>query len=117
MRIHDTETQAIRFCATEGQQLLDIGDIGTKGGLKTDANANVLRSDGSAIGGLYAVGNVSASITYDAYPGAGGTLGPAMTFGLIAAEHIAGQNADLSTEQPITAVHANDKTQQIRMGR
>lgn len=68
---------------------LDIADIGTKGGLKTDENANVLRADGSPIVGLYATGNVSGAVTYDSYPGAGGTLGPAMTFGMIAAEHIA----------------------------
>jgi 3-oxosteroid 1-dehydrogenase len=72
---------------------LDIGDIGTKGGLKTDANANVLRANGTAIAGLYATGNVSGAMTFDSYPGAGGTLGPAMTFGMIAAERIAAQNS------------------------
>jgi len=71
---------------------LDIGDIGTKGGLKTDENANVLRPDGTPIVGLYATGNVSGAVTYDSYPGAGATLGPAMTFGMLAAEHIAHRN-------------------------
>jgi len=68
---------------------LDIGDIGTKGGVKTDANGAVLGKDGKPIAGLYATGNVSGAVTYDSYPGAGATLGPAMTFGLVAAEHIA----------------------------
>lgn len=68
---------------------LDAGDIGTKGGLLTNAQAQVVRPDGSAIPGLYAIGNTSASVMGTAYPGAGGTLGPAMTFGYIAAHHIA----------------------------
>jgi 3-oxosteroid 1-dehydrogenase len=68
---------------------LDAGDIGTKGGLLTNAEAQVVRPDGSPIPGLYAIGNTSASVMGTAYPGAGGTLGPAMTFGYIAAHHIA----------------------------
>ncbi len=68
---------------------LDAGDIGTKGGLLTNADAQVIRADGSPIPGLYAIGNTSASVMGTAYPGAGGTLGPAMTFGYIAAHHIA----------------------------
>ncbi|WP_300444756.1 FAD-binding protein [Zoogloea sp.] len=68
---------------------LDAGDIGTKGGLLTNADAQVIRADGSPIPGLYAIGNTSASVMGTSYPGAGGTLGPAMTFGYIAAHHIA----------------------------
>lgn len=63
------------------------GDIGTKGGLLTDADARVLNADGQPIAGLYAIGNCSASVTGRYYPGAGATLGPAMTFGFLAAEH------------------------------
>ncbi|WP_341643786.1 FAD-binding protein [Thauera sp. SDU_THAU2] len=70
---------------------MDAGDIGTKGGLLTDAQARVVRADGSPIDGLYAIGNTSASVMGTAYPGAGATLGPAMTFGYIAANHIAAQ--------------------------
>jgi len=68
---------------------LDIGDIGTKGGVKTNETGAVLGKDGRPIPGLYATGNVSGAVTYDSYPGAGGTLGPAMVFGYLAAEHIA----------------------------
>lgn len=68
---------------------MDAGDIGTKGGLLTDAQARVVRPDGSPIEGLYAIGNTSASVMGIAYPGAGATIGPAMTFGYIAANHIA----------------------------
>ena len=66
-----------------------LGDMGTKGGLKADAQARVLDKQGVPIGGLYAVGNASGAITGNCYPGAGGTIGPAMTFGFIAANTIA----------------------------
>ncbi|MFI9175450.1 3-oxosteroid 1-dehydrogenase [Streptomyces lincolnensis] len=66
------------------------GDLGTKGGLRTDARARVLRPDGTAIPGLYAAGNASAAVMGHSYAGAGSTIGPAMTFGYIAARDIAG---------------------------
>jgi len=66
------------------------GDIGTKGGLATDINARVVDRQGAPIVGLYAIGNCSASVTGRYYPGAGATLGPAMTFGFLAAEHACG---------------------------
>ncbi|CAM5657229.1 3-oxosteroid 1-dehydrogenase [Streptomyces purpurascens] len=66
------------------------GDLGTKGGLLTDARARVLREDGSVIPGLYAAGNASAAVMGHSYAGAGSTIGPAMTFGYIAAREVAG---------------------------
>ncbi|AVV41117.1 3-oxosteroid 1-dehydrogenase [Streptomyces sp. ID05-04B] len=66
------------------------GDLGTKGGLRTDARARVLRPDGSVIPGLYAAGNASAAVMGHSYAGAGSTIGPAMTFGYIAALDLAG---------------------------
>ncbi|MDC2955211.1 3-oxosteroid 1-dehydrogenase [Streptomyces gilvifuscus] len=66
------------------------GDLGTKGGMVTDARARVLRADGSVIPGLYAAGNASAAVMGHSYAGAGSTIGPAMTFGYIAALDIAG---------------------------
>jgi 3-oxosteroid 1-dehydrogenase len=63
------------------------GELGTKGGLKTDASARVLRETGEPIPGLYATGNCSASVMGHSYPGAGATLGPATTFGYLAARH------------------------------
>jgi 3-oxosteroid 1-dehydrogenase len=65
------------------------GDLGTKGGLVTDARARVLREDGSAIDGLYAIGNTSASVMGNDYAGAGATIGPAIAFGYVAADDIA----------------------------
>ena len=67
------------------------GDLGTKGGLLTNEHAQVVRSDGTAVQGLYAAGNSSAAVTGNFYPGAGGTIGPAMTYGYIAAMHAAGR--------------------------
>ena len=71
---------------------LDLGDLGSKGGPKTDENARVLATDGTPIQGLYAVGNCAATVMGDAYPGAGVTLGTTMTFGFLAASHIGGAN-------------------------
>ena len=64
---------------------LVIGDIGTFAGLVTDENTQVLNAEGKPIKGLYAVGNDAASIMGGNYPGAGITLGPALTFGYVAA--------------------------------
>jgi succinate dehydrogenase/fumarate reductase flavoprotein subunit len=66
-----------------------IGDLGTYAGIKTDANARALDADGQPIPGLYAAGNDMASIMGGNYPGAGITLGPALTFGYIAGKHLA----------------------------
>ncbi|ORV69796.1 3-ketosteroid-delta-1-dehydrogenase [Mycolicibacter hiberniae] len=66
------------------------GDLGTKGGIRTDVNGRALRDDGTVIAGLYAAGNVSAPVMGHTYPGPGGTIGPAMTFGYLAALDIAG---------------------------
>jgi 3-oxosteroid 1-dehydrogenase len=68
---------------------INLGDLGTKGGLKADAQARVLRPDGQPIPNLYAAGNASGSPFGNCYPGAGGTIGPALTFGYIAANDIA----------------------------
>jgi 3-oxosteroid 1-dehydrogenase len=65
------------------------GDLGTKGGLVTDERARVLRPDGSVIPGLYAAGNASSAVMGHTYAGPGATIGPALTFGYLAAEAIA----------------------------
>jgi 3-oxosteroid 1-dehydrogenase len=64
------------------------GDLGTKGGLVTDADARVLRPDGSVIAGLYATGNTSASVMGTSYAGPGGSIGPAMTFAYVAVQDV-----------------------------
>ena len=68
------------------------GDIGTNGGIRTNARAQVVDESGQPIPGLYAVGNNAASAMGESYPGAGVTIGPAMTFGFIAARDMMGVN-------------------------
>jgi len=65
------------------------GSLGTFAGLRTDADARVLDARGMAIPGLYACGADMASVMGGRYPSGGITLGPAMTFGYIAAHHLA----------------------------
>nr|WP_218649140.1 FAD-binding protein [Pseudomonas taiwanensis] len=64
------------------------GDLGSARGLVTDATARVLDHQGKPIAGLYAAGNDMNSIMDGTYPGPGITLGPALTFGYLAASHI-----------------------------
>jgi len=71
-----------------------LGDLATFAGLRTDRHARVLDRSGQVIRGLYAVGNDQASVFGGAYPGGGATIGPAMTFGYIAARHIAAPSPD-----------------------
>ena len=76
-----------------------LGDLGTSGGLRTDEYARVLREDDSVVKNLYAVGNASAAVMGRSYAGAGATIGPAMTFGYVAAEYIA-STSDINQQDP-----------------
>ncbi len=67
------------------------GTIGTSGGMRIDRNARVLGYGRGAIPGLYAAGNASACVFGGAYPGGGGTIGPALTFGYIAGRAVAAE--------------------------
>jgi succinate dehydrogenase/fumarate reductase flavoprotein subunit len=69
---------------------LAMGDLGTFDGLETNVEGQVLDNEGAPIAGLFAVGNDRASVMGGTYPGAGITLGPAMTFGYITGRHLAG---------------------------
>ena len=72
---------------------IEVGDLGTKGGLVCDEHSRVLREDGSVIEGLYATGNTSASVMANEYAGPGATIGPSMVFGYLAARHAAAAGA------------------------
>jgi succinate dehydrogenase/fumarate reductase flavoprotein subunit len=67
------------------------GSLGTFAGLRTNAHAQVLDTQGQPIEGLYAGGNDMNSLMAGHYPSGGITLGPAMTFGWLAAHHMAGR--------------------------
>jgi succinate dehydrogenase/fumarate reductase flavoprotein subunit len=62
-----------------------LGDLGSKGGLKTDASARVLRPDGSVIPGLYAAGDTMAAASGEHYPAPGTPIGSCMVFSYLAA--------------------------------
>jgi succinate dehydrogenase/fumarate reductase flavoprotein subunit len=68
---------------------LVVGEIGTFAGLATDRHTRVLDRAGNPVPGLYAVGNDAASVMGGNYPGAGITLGPALTFGYVAGMYLA----------------------------
>lgn len=86
-----------------------VGEIGTFAGLATDEHCQVLTQDRRPVPGLYAVGNDAASIMGGNYPGAGITLGPALTFGYVVGKTLA-RRPDLSTfeeaPQPALREHA-----------
>ncbi|MEV7981782.1 FAD-binding protein [Streptomyces sp. NPDC086519] len=65
-------------------------DIGTKGGLRIDARARVLRPDGRPVDGLYATGNTAAAMSGRVYPGAGTPIGSSLAFGYLAVLDMAG---------------------------
>jgi 3-oxosteroid 1-dehydrogenase len=67
---------------------MESGALGTAGGPKVNAEAQVVDWHGNVIPGLYAAGNVMGSVLAGAYGGAGGTLGPGLTFGYIAGRHL-----------------------------
>jgi succinate dehydrogenase/fumarate reductase flavoprotein subunit len=78
---------------------LEMGDLGTFDGLKTTVPGEVLDRAGAVIPGLFAVGNDRASIMGGNYPGAGITLGPAMTFGWITGRYLAGIAPDATNRE------------------
>ena len=78
---------------------INNGDLGTKGGLKADARARVIDGNGRPIPNLYAAGNNAGSPFGDCYPGAGATIGPAMTFGFVAANDIAERTGNLREQK------------------
>ena len=65
------------------------GNLSTFVGLDTDPAGRVRDRFGHPIAGLYAIGADAESVAGGSYPAAGITLGPAVTFGVLAARHIA----------------------------
>lgn len=69
-----------------------VSDLGTKGGLRTDAAARVLDVAGAPIPGLYAAGNTMAAPSGTVYPGGGNPIGTSMVFSHLAVRDMAGRS-------------------------
>jgi succinate dehydrogenase/fumarate reductase flavoprotein subunit len=59
----------------------------------------VVNAAGQPIPGLYAAGLDMNSMMRGGYPGGGSSIGPAMTFGYIAARHMAKKSTKVSQRQ------------------
>jgi succinate dehydrogenase/fumarate reductase flavoprotein subunit len=79
------------------------GDLGSAKGLVTDADARVIRTDGTVIPGLYAVGTDMNSPMGGTYPGAGIVLGTGVTFGFVAARSIVQKLVETSSKRSVVA--------------
>jgi 3-oxosteroid 1-dehydrogenase len=67
------------------------GDVGTCGGVITNEYAQVIDEQDRVIDGLYATGNITATVMGRTYLGAGGSIANTMVFGYVAARHAAGR--------------------------
>jgi succinate dehydrogenase/fumarate reductase flavoprotein subunit len=83
------------------------GDLGTAAGLLTNEHGQVLNAAGACISNLYACGNDMSSVMNGAYPGPGITIGPALTFGFLIAEHIAGESMNRRHEAQRLPLHGS----------
>ncbi|MFE3289917.1 3-ketosteroid-delta-1-dehydrogenase [Rhodococcus sp. NPDC059234] len=70
---------------------MTLSDLGTCGGVTADERGRVLREDGSAVTGLYAIGNTAGNAFGKVYPGAGATIGQGLVYGYIVALDAANQ--------------------------
>jgi hypothetical protein len=68
---------------------MEPGVNGTCGGPRANGDAQVLDWNGDPIAGLYVGSNTMSAVTAGGYGGAGGTIGPGMTFGYLAGRHAA----------------------------
>lgn len=73
---------------------IQMGDLGTYAGLKVNDRSEVVKPDGSAIPGLYALGTAAVSVFGGGYPGYGANIGPAMVFGYLTGRDIAAHAAE-----------------------
>lgn len=73
-----------------------LSDLGTKGGLRTDACARVLGADGKPIPGLYAAGNSMAAVSGTTYPAGGNPIGASMVFGYLGVRDLLARVVDTS---------------------
>ncbi len=74
-------------------------DAGTGGGLVADEFSRVIGENGLPIPGLYATGNITATVLGRTYFGAGASISYTMAFGYVAARHAAGVTESDRAEQ------------------
>ena len=83
---------------------LYAGSLGTNGGPRINEHGQVISLRGEVIPGLYAAGNAAMGIFGGAYPGAGGTIRPALTFGYLAGMHVGNVTArNINSEENVLA--------------
>lgn len=87
-----------------------VGSLGTFAGLRTNTHAQVLDAQQRAIPGLYATGNDMNSMMGGHYPSGGITLGPALTFGWLAARHVVAQGQRVAPATAAAAAHPHVPT-------
>jgi succinate dehydrogenase/fumarate reductase flavoprotein subunit len=87
------------------------GDFGTSRGLVTGARGEVLDKQNRPIPGLYACGNDMNSPVGGHYIGAGITLGPALTFGYLAAMALVGNDR---SDIPVRPEAVSSSAQAVR---
>jgi 3-oxosteroid 1-dehydrogenase len=76
------------------------GDSGTKGGLLVNADAQVLRADGTPIAGLYACSGTAASLMGRTSPAPGASLGEALVGAFRAVLRLTGDEPDSARPRP-----------------
>src|SRR4029453_6492899 len=91
-------------------RLLVAGALDTKGGPRINERGQVLDYDDRPVEGLYGAGNCVSSPYGQSYPGAGSTLGAALTFGYLA-DHSMAEGVATGSSEP------NDKTQLSQLAR
>jgi hypothetical protein len=92
------------------------GSLGTFAGLRCNEHAQALDANGQPIDGLYAGGNDLSSVMGGNYPSGGITLGPAMTFGYLAAHHAARISPDHSFSKRTSSMYYELATMTLPFG-
>jgi succinate dehydrogenase/fumarate reductase flavoprotein subunit/carbon monoxide dehydrogenase subunit G len=75
---------------------LHLAHAGTRGGVITSRDGEVLRADGTVIPGLYACGNTAANVLFGNGYASGSAVGSSLVFGYLAAKHLVAKRAGVA---------------------